>query len=103
METMKTLNTTSKQRLTVTFIIIAFILAIPLVAMQFTSEVDWKLLDFIVMGTLLTVTGLAIELVARNVKTTTWRIGISIAILILLLLVWAELAVGIFGTPFAGS
>ena len=103
METMTTLKTTSKQRLTITFAIIAFILAIPLVAMQFTNEVDWKLFDFIVMGILLTVTGLAIEFVTRNVKTIAWRIGISVAILILLLLTWAELAVGIFGTHFAGS
>ncbi|RZJ52323.1 MAG: hypothetical protein EOO45_32010 [Flavobacterium sp.] len=78
-------------------------LAIPLIAMQFTKEVDWKLFDFILMGTLLTVTGLAIELVTRTVKATALRIGISIVILILLLLTWAELAVGIFGTPFAGS
>jgi hypothetical protein len=32
-----------------------------------------------------------------------YRILIIGLILILFLLVWAELAVGIFGTPFAGS
>ena len=48
---MTNLKTTPKQRLTVTFGIIAFIFAIPLVAMQFTNEVDWKLGDFIIMGT----------------------------------------------------
>lgn len=103
METKATLSTTAKQRLTIIFAIIAFILAIPLVAMQFTNEVDWKLFDFIIMGTLLTITGLAIELVIRKVKPTNWRIGICLAILILLFLTWAELAVGLFGTPFAGS
>lgn len=103
METMTTLKSTTKQRLTITFAIIAFILAIPLIAMQFTNEVDWKISDFIIMGTLLTLTGLAIELVRRTVKVTTWRIIISALILIFLLLTWAELAVGIFGTPFAGS
>lgn len=103
METMTTLKTTTKQRLTITFAIIAFVLAIPLVAMQFTNEVDWKLFDFIIMGTLLTITGLAIELVTQKVKSNTWRILICLAILIILLLIWAELAVGIFGTPFAGS
>lgn len=103
MNTMTTLKTTSKQRLTITFAIIAFILAIPLVAMQFTNEVDWKLFDFIVMGALLTLTGLAIELVNRTVKVSAWKIGISLVILLILLLTWAELAVGVFGTPFAGS
>ena len=31
------------------------------------------------------------------------KIIIGIAIIIVLFLVWAELAVGIFGSPFAGS
>lgn len=100
---MTNLRTTSKQRLTATFGIIAFLLAIPLVAMQFTNEVDWKLGDFIIMGALLTATGLAIELVTRKVKTANGRILLTVAILIVLFLIWAELAVGVFGTPLAGS
>ncbi|MDQ8005751.1 MAG: hypothetical protein REI64_13180 [Pedobacter sp.] len=103
METMTNLKTTSKQRLTATFGIIAFLLAIPAVAMQFTNQVDWKLGDFIIMGALLTITGLAIELVTQKVKTANGRILLTIVMLIVLFLIWAELAVGVFGTPFAGS
>lgn len=103
METMNTLKSTSKQRLTITFGIIAFILLIPAVAMQFTKEVDWNVFDFIVMGTLLSITGLAIELVTRKVTSTKWRLIITGVIILALLLTWAELAVGLFGTPFAGS
>lgn len=103
METNTTLKPNLKQRLITVFAIVAFILAIPLVAMQFTNEVDWKLPDFVIMGTLLSITGLAIELVIRKVKSSNWRIGICLVILILLFLTWAELAVGLFGTPFAGS
>lgn len=87
----------------ITFGVVAFILAIPLVAIQFTHQVDWKLFDFVVMGTLLSITGLAIELVTRKVRSTNWRVIITLAILLVLFLIWAELAVGIFGTPFAGS
>jgi len=79
------------------------ILLIPFIAMRFTSEVDWGLADFVIMGILLFGTGLTIELVLRNVKKTGQRIAIVLAILFALFLVWAELAVGIFGTPFAGS
>jgi uncharacterized membrane protein len=57
-----TFKTNTKQRLIITFGIVAFILAIPLVAMQFTNEVNWKLSDFVVMGALLSITGIAIEL-----------------------------------------
>jgi len=103
MKTETTLKTGTKQRLLITFGIVAFILAIPLVAMQFTNQVDWKLFDFVVMGILLSITGLAIELVTRKVTSIHWRVIITLAILLVLFLIWAELAVGIFGTRFAGS
>lgn len=80
-----------------------FILLIPLVAMQFTEEVNWDLGDFVVMGTLLFITGLAYEFLARNISKRAHRIAIGIVILVVVLLLWAELAVGIFGTPLAGS
>ena len=82
---------------------ITVLLCIPLVAMQFTNEVNWTFSDFAIAGGLLLGTGLLIETVARNIKDKKIRIGITVAILIVLALVWAELAVGIFGNPFAGS
>jgi hypothetical protein len=93
----------SKLRITAILSITAIILAIPLVAMQFTNEVVWKLSDFVTAGILLLSTGLAIELVIRNLKTGTFRTVVLVIILLALFLIWAELAVGIFGTPFAGS
>jgi len=82
---------------------VAVLLCIPLVAMQFTNEVIWTLSDFIVAGVLLLGTGIVIEVIARNVKDKKTRIGMVVGTLIVLFLVWAELAVGVFGTPFAGS
>ena len=84
-------------------LIVAFLLLIPLIAMQFTNEVNWSLSDFIVAGVLLLGTGLILDLVIRKTKNIKFRIAISIAVLIILLLVWAELAVGIFGTPISGN
>jgi len=92
-----------KLRMTIMLSVIAFILCIPLVAMQFTNEVNWTLSDFIIAGTLLLITGLAIELVIRNLKTGTTRTIALIVILIALFLIWVEMAVGIFGSPIAGS
>ena len=82
---------------------VAFILSIPLIAMQFTNEVDWSFSDFAIMGFLLTSTGLVVELVIRKVRKPENRFIVIAAILALLFLIWAELAVGIFGSPFAGS
>ncbi len=82
---------------------VALLLLIPLIAMQFTDEVNWTLFDFVVMGILLLGTGLMCELVLRKVKKIGHRIAICGALLLALLIIWAELAVGVFGTPFAGS
>ena len=91
------------QRLIGILLAVAAILSIPLIAMQFTSEVDWDLRDFVIMGILLSGTGLMCELVMRKVKTFGGRLLIIGANLAVFLLIWVELAVGIFGTPFAGS
>ena len=94
---------TQNKRLIGIVLTVALLLLIPLIAMQFTDEVDWKLPDFIIMGVLLLATGLLCELVMRKVKRLKYRIIICGALLVALFLIWAELAVGIFGTPFAGS
>lgn len=82
---------------------VVLLLLIPLIAMQFTDEVNWSLFDFVVMGVLLFGTGLMCELVLRKVKKFEHRIAICAALVVMLFLIWAELAVGIFGSPFAGS
>lgn len=64
---------------------------------------NWKPLDFLIAGLLLFSTGLSVELVLRSVKSFKKRLLICAIILLVLFLVWAELAVGIFGSPFAGS
>jgi len=94
---------TKNKRLTGILLTVVLLLLIPLIAMQFTDEVDWSPFDFIVMGILLLGTGLLCELVMRKIKKIEYRIAIVGVVLIAFLLIWAELAVGIFGTPFAGS
>jgi len=91
------------KRLIIIFVAIVILLMIPLIAMQFTDEVNWTGSDFIVMGILLSGAGLLIEIIMRKIKTANKRILVIGAILIIFLLIWAELGVGIFGTPFAGS
>ena len=84
-------------------ITVALLLLIPLIAMQLTDDVNWTLFDFTVAGVLLLATGLICELVIRKVNKIEYRIAICLAILAALLLIWAELAVGIFGTPLSGT
>lgn len=95
--------TVQNKRLSLILGTIGVLLMVPLIAMQFTSEVNWSAFDFLVAGILLTGTGLAIEFVLRKVTTTRNRLILCGIIFLLLVLIWAELAVGIFGTRFAGS
>ncbi len=76
--------------------IIAGLLAIPLVAMQFTSEVNWTVGDFVVMFALLLTTSLFIDLALRKVNTKTLKLTTITAIVTGFLIIWAQLAVGIF-------
>ncbi len=94
---------TQNRRLLSILLAIPALLLIPFTAMQFTKEVTWDWKDFLAMGILLGVTGLIIELVLRKVKRRINRLILCSVILLVLFLVWAEMAVGILGTPIAGS
>ena len=94
---------TQNKRLIGIVFTVALLLFIPFIAMQFSDEVRWSSFDFILMGVLLLGTGLMCEWVLRKVKKREYRVALCLGLLALLFLVWAELAVGIFGTPFAGS
>ena len=82
---------------------IPFLLMIPLIAMQFTTEVNWGVADFLIAGMLLVGTGLLAEFILRKITKPSTRIALLVLLVVGFLLVWAELGVGIFGTPFAGS
>jgi hypothetical protein len=79
-------------------LVTAFILLIPLVAMQFTAEVNWTLSDFVVAGALLFGAGLLFTLLARLGNNRPYRLAVGVAVAAGLLLVWANLAVGLVGS-----
>ncbi len=77
--------------------LIAGVLALPAIAMQFTSEVNWGVEDFLVMGAILIGTGLQMELAVRLSANGAYRAGAFVTLLGLLALTWVNLAVGIIG------
>jgi len=81
----------------------AVILLVPLIAMQFTDEVGWSLSDFVVFGTLVLSFRIAYEFLMVRFDSKTYQIIAGVIVLFIFLLIWAELGVGIFGTPWAGS
>lgn len=74
----------------------ALLLLSPWVAMQFTDEVEWTWSDFAVFGGMLVAACGLYELAVRATRVRAYRAIAGAAIATAFVLVWAELAVGIF-------
>ena len=86
----------SRKNLFKIIVVTGIVLFIPFIAMLFTDEVRWSTFDFVLMGLMI------FSSVLLGV-TLQKRILVMIILLLLFLLIWAELAVGIFDTLFAAS
>jgi uncharacterized membrane protein YecN with MAPEG domain len=91
------------QRLFAIILSVPVLLLIPLIGMQLSSDVNWSIFDFLVMGILLLFVGVLFEFVLRKVPSKKNRIALVATIIIAFLILWAELAVGIFNSPIAGQ
>ncbi|MGH7026470.1 hypothetical protein [Brevundimonas sp.] len=76
--------------------LIAVLLLTPLIAMQFTREVAWDGADFAFAGVLLVGAGILFELAARATRSLAWRLAIGAVLLLAVLIIWADAAVGVF-------
>ncbi len=83
--------------------IATLLLLLPVAGMFVSTEVNWSPMDFVVAGALLYGTALGIDTVQKHVKDKQKAVLYAGAILLVLFIVWAELAVGVLGTPLAGS
>ena len=79
------------------------LLIIPLLGVLLTNVVEWGIFDFLLMSSLLLVLGIAINLILLNIKYYSKRIPIIFIVILIFLLIWVELAVGVFNTSFAGT
>ena len=80
-----------------------FLLLIPFIGNVVSAEVNWSWFDFMVMSVLLLSLGLGIGFVLKKFAQSKNRKAYLAAIILVFLLIWAELAVGIFGSPLAGQ
>lgn len=79
------------------------LLALPALAMQFTREVNWGAQDFVIGGVLLLGAALLLDRVLGSQWSRRSIIPAGGAVLFMLVFVWAELAVGLVGSPWAGN
>lgn len=75
----------------------ALLLLLPLVAMQFTREVNWTPFDFAFAAVMIGGVGIAFELTIRATRNNAYRTGVAIALAAAFLLIWINGAVGIIG------
>ena len=71
------------------------ILLVPLIAMQFSTAVQWTWMDFVVAGGLLITSTVLIELILRTKQHGKQRTLLILLVLLTLLIFWGEMAVGI--------
>ena len=76
---------------------------IPMVTMLISDEINWSIFDFLAMGVLLFSFGIAINLILKNTTNSKIRIIFFSVLILIFSLIWIELAVGVFESPFAGS
>jgi hypothetical protein len=69
----------------------------PLVAMQFTNEVNWDETDFIVAAIIFGIVGAIIEFALRRSSNWYFRVGSLFAVLAGFMVTWSNLAVGMIG------
>ena len=93
----------TKNRLMIVAGIPVFLLLVALFASIFSKAFNWGFLDYLVASILLFGCSLSIHFFGLKLKNSTQKIVAISLIVMALLLVWVELAVGLFGSPFAGS
>lgn len=69
----------------------------PLVAMKFTTEVNWDETDFIFAAVIFGIVGGLIELAVRKSANWYFRFGWVFAVLAGFIVIWSNLAVGMIG------
>lgn len=85
-------------------VVTTLLLMVPLVAMQFTDQVKWTIIDFVLMGVLLFGTGSLFVVVIRHGENIIYRAGMAVAVGATFLMIWVNLAVGLIGSgPHAGN
>ncbi|MDB2463458.1 hypothetical protein N9W69_01420 [Flavobacteriaceae bacterium] len=79
-----------------------FLLVFPLMGTFLSSQVNWTWFDYLVMAGLLLGLGIGAHFILKRFHKSPKKWSYLFALILVFILIWAELAVGIFGSPIAG-
>ena len=80
----------SKKNIYIVFLGTFFILLLPLIAMQFTKEVNWSVGDFVVAGILLSFFGYIYKVLTKSSSKPIKNIVIGLIVFALFIFVWVS-------------
>jgi len=97
------MNTKSRSLVFYPAIITAVLLSIPLIGRLVSpDQVNWSVSDFVIGGVLIFIVS-SVEVMLWRSLPKKRRLPVMLLLLALFLVLWAEMAVGVFGSPIAGS
>ena len=78
------------------------LLTIPFLSNIYINDFNWSLVDFIIMGALIFICLSFTDFIRKKFSGIKEILAV-ISVVIVFILLWIELAVGIFGSPLAGN
>lgn len=84
-------------------ILVVLLLSIPFSVSLIGDTVNWSWFDYTVMGVLLLLVGITAMFLHNNIKNKNKRWLYFMLLALVLFIIWAELAVGVFNTVIAGD
>lgn len=94
---------TKQQKTALIFAIPSLLMVAAFVANNFAEGFNWTVSDFLIAAFLLFGTASFIYMIVNSKLSVRAKTMISIVIVLILMVIWVEMAVGLFGSPIAGS
>lgn len=85
------------------FAIPSLLMIAAFISNNFVEGFNWTFSDFLIATILLFGTASIIYMIVNSKLSVRAKTMISIVIVIILMVIWVEMAVGLFGSPIAGS
>ena len=94
---------TKQQKTALIFAIPTLLMVAAFISNNFVDGFNWSGSDFLIAAILLFGTASFIYMIASSKLSLRAKIISSIVIIFILIMIWVEMAVGLFGSPIAGS